>query len=120
MDKEMKQHLLQMLEFLLARQEEAAAHQEKRIAEMKASQERASAEIKAAQAEMETRADARQDKADAKIEVRFNQFNEEIKARQADAQADAHVERMEAIIRSIPSDIDRILQQQIERKISVQ
>jgi hypothetical protein len=32
----------------------------------------------------------------------------------ADAQADAHLERMEAIMRSIPSDIDRILQQQIE------
>jgi N-methylhydantoinase B/oxoprolinase/acetone carboxylase alpha subunit len=102
MEKEMKQ---QMLELLLAIQEAAAARQEKRIAEMKA-----------AQAEMEARADARQDKADAKIEARFNQFNEEIKVRQAkaDAQADAHVERKEAIMRSIPSDIDRILQQQIE------
>jgi Skp family chaperone for outer membrane proteins len=53
---------------------------------------------------MKARADARQDKADAKIEARFNQFNKEIKAHQA--KTDAHVERMEAIMRSIPSDID--------------
>jgi hypothetical protein len=32
----------------------------------------------------------------------------------ADAQACAHLERMEAIMRSIPSDIARILQQHIE------
>jgi protein-disulfide isomerase len=36
MDKEMKQHLLQMLELLLARQEETAARLEEMYAELKA------------------------------------------------------------------------------------
>jgi hypothetical protein len=101
-----------------ARQERADARQEKANAEMKASQERASAkmkvvqaEIKAAQAEIEARADARQDKADA----RLDQCKEEIKSRQekADADAKARYERSLTTMRSIPSDIDRSLQQQI-------
>jgi hypothetical protein len=98
MDKASERSLLQMLERLLASQEEM-------ISEMKA---------KAAARQEE--AVAHQDKSDAKIEARLNQFNEKIKARQekVEAQADAHLERMEATMCSIPSDIDRILQQQIE------
>jgi predicted nucleic acid-binding Zn-ribbon protein len=130
MDKASEQRLLQMMERLFAKQSELIREI---TADMKARTEAlrdglksygketatcqtettsSSEEMK----EMEARADARQDKADAKIEARFNQFNEEIKAHQAkaDAQADAHVERMEAIMCSIPSDIDRILQQKIE------
>jgi hypothetical protein len=50
--------------------------------------------MKAAQAERDDRAETRQAK--------------------ADAQADVHLERMKAISRSNPSDIDRILPQKIE------
>jgi hypothetical protein len=58
---------------------------------------------------------ARQEKADVEARARRENADAEIKARQtkADAEADAHVERMVAIMRSIPSDIDRILQQTI-------
>jgi hypothetical protein len=130
MDKASEQHLLQTMERLFAKQSELIREIR---ADMKAGTEAFRVGLKSygkgaatGQTEttssseemkgMEAKADARQDKADAKIEARFNQFNEEIKARQAkaDAQADAHVERMEAIMRSIPSDIDRIFQQKIE------
>jgi hypothetical protein len=56
---EMQNDILQLLDLLLARQEEAAARQEKR-----------NAELKAAYAEMEARAEARQEKADARAEAR--------------------------------------------------
>jgi hypothetical protein len=45
---EMEKRILQMLELLLARQEEAAACQEKAHADAKAHQEKATAELKAA------------------------------------------------------------------------
>jgi hypothetical protein len=79
----MEGSLQELLERLLAGQQEinarhqrADARQEKANAEIKASQERVSAEIKAAQAEMEARAEACQDKA------RPDKFNEEMEARQ--------------------------------------
>jgi hypothetical protein len=52
----------------------------------------------------------------AEMEAKATAHQEEAVARQAkaEAQANAHLERMKAIMRSIPSDIDRILQQKIE------
>jgi hypothetical protein len=49
------------------------------------------------------------------MEARLDQFKEEIKTRQemADAEAKAHHERMEAAMRSMRSDIERSLHQQI-------
>jgi hypothetical protein len=49
------------------------------------------------------------------MEARLDQFKEEIKARQnkEDAQADDRLERMEAAMYSIRSDIERSLNQQM-------
>jgi predicted NBD/HSP70 family sugar kinase len=60
-----------------------------------------SEKMKANQAEMEAKAAARQEEAAAR-------------QAKADAQADAHLERIKAIMRSIPSEIDKILQQKVE------
>jgi hypothetical protein len=64
---------------------------------------------------MEAMAEAHHAKADTKIEACLNQFKEEIKARQnkAAAQADVRLERMEAAMHSIRSDIERTVQQQM-------
>jgi hypothetical protein len=68
--------------------------------EMKSSQERAEARQEKMNVEMEARAEARQERADAR-------------QKKADAEAKARHERIEAAMRSMRSDIERSLHQQM-------
>jgi exonuclease VII large subunit len=62
---EMENHMQQMTERLLARQEQAAARQEEAAAQAASSLKQFEEEMKAAQAEMEARTEASQERMDA-------------------------------------------------------